>query len=450
MLLLPAHVLLPVFHADDKVAVIGGIRDRHAGVLRLFTVNEHAVILGELPPVFKLGNQVVPVQEQLHPFPVLGINQPVRVCSGDGEEIVALVLHPEFAGFPLGGKLRVIGGFAVDIIDQIVVGGQPLGDLRIGNALFLIRFQGKLRLRLRVNVLNADDEMLPVPGHDSRKPDVPDLALHHQAVGGGERIPFFQLVQHHVLIMQVEGFLLVLGVHKLADASPALGEKVIAGGGHVELLIIVGGGNLAVGVGGDIDIVQRVKLFGQAAGDLVVKLFLPFDFFFQLSLPVFRVNIFYAQHKIILCAVQAANQPQGMPCGRPVDHQAVFDALHHALLHGVQKLFFLNVLNEDVLILFIDHLFAVPDDVFEKVIAPLLQIEGMKLRVHGIPVVFICHRVHIVDAAVIHQQRFRDFHKNLFLYRHKPPHETSNGVRLNVLLHSSHLTIFFSQFLPQK
>ena len=62
-----------------------------------------------------------------------------------------------------------------------------------------------------------------------------------------------------------------------------------------------------------------------------------------------------------------------MPCRNTVNHQTVFDVLHTALLHCIQKIFLLDVLNEDMLIFFIDNLLAVTDNVLKEIIAALFQ-----------------------------------------------------------------------------
>ena len=181
LLLLPADVLVAVFDADDEMAAIGGIRHRHARILRLPGVDDHAVILGQLPPVLQLRDQVVPVQEEPDPLPVLGVNQPARVPPGRREEIIALLLDLQFAGFLLRGQFRVMRGRAVDIVDHVIMIHQPLGDLRIGHVLLLVFLQGELCPYFRVDILDADDDVLAVPGHDFRMPDVLDLAAHDQA-----------------------------------------------------------------------------------------------------------------------------------------------------------------------------------------------------------------------------------------------------------------------------
>ena len=85
-LLLPADVIVAVLDADDEMAVVGGICDRHAGILDFPAVDGHPVVLGQLPPVLQPGDQVVPVEELPDPVPVLGINQPADVPAGGFKE----------------------------------------------------------------------------------------------------------------------------------------------------------------------------------------------------------------------------------------------------------------------------------------------------------------------------------------------------------------------------
>ena len=91
--------------------------------------------------------------------------------------------------------------------------------------------------------------------------------------------------------MQLNGLLLVLGVHVFADAAPAFGEKVISGGRNVQLLVFVGRRDLDIGVGRDIDVIQRIILFSETCGDLIEYLPLPRDLLVDLPLPVLRVDI---------------------------------------------------------------------------------------------------------------------------------------------------------------
>ena len=161
-----ADIIVPVFHADDKMAVIGGIGDRHAGKLCFPAVHGHTVIFGQLPTVFQAGDQMVPVKEKPDPFPVFGINEPVRVFSGGCEEIVALRLDLQFAGTLFRGKLRVMRGHTVNVIDHVIMIRKPFGDLGIGDALFPDRLLREPGLDLRVDSLDADDDVLPVSGQD--------------------------------------------------------------------------------------------------------------------------------------------------------------------------------------------------------------------------------------------------------------------------------------------
>ena len=63
-----------------------------------------------------------------------------------------------------------------------------------------------------------------------------------------------------------------------------------------------------------------------------------------------------------------------MPYGDPVYHKAVFDILHTAFTHGIQKAFLLNILNEYVPVFLIDDLLAVTDDILKEIIAALLEL----------------------------------------------------------------------------
>ena len=52
---------------------------------------------------------------------------------------------------------------AVNVVNHIKMVCQPLGNLRIGHAPPLIFFQSELRLHLRIDVFDTDDDMLSVP-----------------------------------------------------------------------------------------------------------------------------------------------------------------------------------------------------------------------------------------------------------------------------------------------
>ena len=120
--------------------------------------------------------------------------------------------------------------------------------------------------------------------------NVLDLSCHDQTPCHREGAPL-EIVEHHVLVVQGKDPFLVFWMHVLADAPPALGEEVVAGRRHVELLVLVGGGDLHVGAGRDIDVVEGVVLLGEAGGDLVVDLPLPRDLLVLLHLPVAGVNV---------------------------------------------------------------------------------------------------------------------------------------------------------------
>ena len=95
-------------------------------------------------------------------------------------------------------------------------------------------------------------------------PDMPDLPVHDQAVRNGKGIPVLQVVQHNILVMDGKRFFLILGMHIFADASSALGKKVIPGCGDVQLFILICRRNFTVGVILCIDVVQRIILFRKA------------------------------------------------------------------------------------------------------------------------------------------------------------------------------------------
>ena len=77
----------------------------------------------------------------------------------------------------------------------------------------------------------------------------------------------------------------------LPDASPAFGKEIVPGRGHIQFFIFICRGNLAVGAGFNIDVIQRIILFGKACRDLIVYFFLPCDLRFYFPLPVLCVNI---------------------------------------------------------------------------------------------------------------------------------------------------------------
>ena len=248
MFLLPADVVVTVLHADDEVAAVGGIRHLHARVLRFAAVHKHAVVFGQPPAVFQRGDQVVPVKEVPDPFPVFGVDQPVQILSAGREEILSLFLDLQLPGFPFRGKLCVMGAFTVNIIDQVKMGGQGLGNPGVCDVFLPVRIPGDLRPHFLVDVFNTDDNMFPVPGHDLRMPDMPDFAFHDQPVGHGVGIPVFQVGQHDILVVNGHHFRLVFGMHVLADASPALGKKVVSGRRYVQLFILICRRNFTVGI----------------------------------------------------------------------------------------------------------------------------------------------------------------------------------------------------------
>ena len=108
-----------------------------------------------------------------------------------------------------------------------------------------------------------------------------------------------------------------------------------------------------------------------------------------------------------------------MPCRNSVDEQTVFDILHAALLHVGKQFVFLDVLYEYMLVFFDYDVFAVTDNVLEKVISALFKVQRMKIMVNGIPIVFVRDRVNIINTGVVSEQRLRYLFENIVLFRHK-------------------------------
>ena len=168
---------------------------------------------------------------------------------------------------------------------------QPLGDARIGHVPPLVFLQSQRGLNLRVNILDADENMLSVPGKDLRMADVPDLTVHHQAPVHRKGMTVLQVIQHHILVMQAHGLVLVLGVYVLPDASAALGKEIVSRSRHVQPLVIIRRRDFPVGAVLDIDVIQRVILLGKAAGNLIVGILLPGDLPVYLPLPNLGVHV---------------------------------------------------------------------------------------------------------------------------------------------------------------
>ena len=271
MLLLPADLLLAVFDADDKVRPIRGKAHRHARVLRFSGADEHAVILDQLPPVLQQREKAVLVQKELDPVPVFGMNETVGVALGIDEEILALFQNLELTAFAACGKLGIMGRAAVNVIDQVIVRRQRFGNLGKGDILMLKLLPGKLRPDLFIDVFDADEDMLPVPGQNFDIPDVSDRAVHDQTVGNGIGAPVLQILQHRVLVVETGRLLLIIRVHISADASPALGEEVLPGGRHIQLFVIIRRRDLGIGAGVDIHIVERVIMIDKTGGNLRVN-----------------------------------------------------------------------------------------------------------------------------------------------------------------------------------
>ena len=93
-----------------------------------------------------------------------------------------------------------------------------------------------------------------------------------------------------------------------------------------------------------------------------------------------------------------------MPYRLTVDHETVFDVLHAALLHGAQEVFFLDIVQEDMLVFFENDLLAVALQVLEKIFAALFEPQRMEFMIKRIPVVLIRDRINIVNTGIIHQQ----------------------------------------------
>ena len=215
---------------------------------------------------------MIPVKKKSDSLPVLGVNQPVDMPLCSREEILPLALNLQLSGLIPRGKLRIVIVFTVNIIDLIVLRRQAFRDLRIGDVHLPVFFHGQLRLHFRVDIPDADDNMHPVPGHDLRMPDIPDPPVHDQAPYFGKRIPAFQVVQHHVLVMQPEGHLPVLRMDVLPDASSAVGKKIHPRCRHVQLFVFIRRRDLAVGAILDIHVIQGIILRGQTGGNLIVDL----------------------------------------------------------------------------------------------------------------------------------------------------------------------------------
>ena len=72
------------------------------------------------------------------------------------------------------------------------------------------------------------------------------------------------------------------------------------------------------------------------------------------------------------------------------------------------------------MLVFFDYDFpAVSDNVLEKIISALLEVQRMELMVNGIPVVFIRDSFNIIITGVVYKQRLRYLYKNIVLFRHK-------------------------------
>ena len=182
--------------------------------------------------------------------------------------------------------------------------------------------------------------------------------------------------------MQLKNLFLVFRVHYPSDVFSALSKEITAFGRYIKVLVLLSGTDLNIFAGLGINVIKGIKTLGQTGYDLVVSFLLNGqDFCFFASL-VFLVNIDYTENKIVGIIIQATDHSQRMPGRDTVYHQTVFDILHAALLHGSQKVFFLDVLYENMLVFFIYDLLAVTDDVLEEVIAALLKTERMEFGIY--------------------------------------------------------------------
>ena len=84
----------------------------------------------------------------------------------------------------------------------------------------------------------------------------------------------------------------------------------------------------------------------------------------------------------------------------------------------MKKIILLNILQEDMLILFINDFLAVTDYILEEIVAALFKTERLKLRIDGIPEILIRDRIYIVNTGIIHQQCFGNLFEYLILFRH--------------------------------
>ena len=168
-------------------------------------------------------------------------------------------------------------------------------------------------------------------------------------------------------------------MHVFPDASPALGEKIISRSRYIQLFILIRRRDLNVSARLRIDVVQCVKLLGKAECDLVVGFFPALKLLLKFPLAVQFVNIDDPEYGIIPVLIHSTDQPERMPCRNTVYHKTVFDVLHGALLHIAEELLLPVILKENVLIRAVDHFFAVPDEINEKIIPTLLQMERMEL-----------------------------------------------------------------------
>ena len=107
MLLFPANVLVPVFDTYDEMAVIGGVCHRQTRILCLSAIHRHAIIHDQLTPGLQLGDQIIPVQEESKPIPILRMDQPIHISLGGFKEIISFGLNTQLAGFLFRGEFRV-------------------------------------------------------------------------------------------------------------------------------------------------------------------------------------------------------------------------------------------------------------------------------------------------------------------------------------------------------
>jgi hypothetical protein len=240
--------------------------------------------------------------------------------------------------------------------------------------------------------------MLAVPCEKLGMPDVPDLIVDYQTVCRGERMLSFQVLQHGILVVKLDYFILIFGMNIFLDASPALGKEITSGRRNIQFLVIIVCRDLDISVRIEVYVIKRVILGCKAGGDVVVYVLLTCSLLLSLPAVIFLIDVENAKDEIVVIFIETADHLKSVPYGLAVDHETVFDALVSALLQSGDKLLLLDILYENMLIFFINDLLAVADDVLEKIIAALLEAQRMELGVYGIPVILIRDSIDIVDT----------------------------------------------------